>query len=157
MKKLVFGILALSFVFTSCFKSPKCEYDPCLNAATQADITALQQYIDTNSIVATRHCSGVFYRIESVGTGKTPTACSDVTVQYKGYLIDGTVFDQSTSPVTFNLGMLIPGWKNTLPLISSGGRIVIYVPPSLGYGSQVNGPIPANSILVFEIDLIDVP
>jgi FKBP-type peptidyl-prolyl cis-trans isomerase FkpA len=157
IKRVGLGLLLIVLIFTSCFKSPQCQYDPCMYSATTADIAALQQYIDTNSIVATQHCSGVFYRIESEGTGKTPTACSDITVQYKGYLTDGTVFDQATSPVSFNLGGLITGWKNTIPLIKAGGRIVLYIPPSLGYGNQAAGTIPANSILIFEVDLIDVP
>jgi FKBP-type peptidyl-prolyl cis-trans isomerase FkpA len=54
------------------------------------------------------------------------------------------------------LGQLIVGWQKGLPLISSGGKITLYIPPSLGYGSAAAGSIPANSILIFDIELISV-
>jgi len=80
-----------------------------------------------------------------------------------GRLTNGTVFDQSPAggTKTFTLGGLIPGWQKGIPLISSGGKITLYIPPSLGYGSvdvkQNNIVIiPANSILIFEIDLVAV-
>lgn len=102
------------------------------------------------------HCSGVFYSIQAEGTAANPTACSNISVTYKGMLTNGSVFDQTATPVGFNLGMLVPAWRNVLPLIKGGGRIIMYVPPTLGYGSQANGPIPANSILIFEVDLVTV-
>jgi FKBP-type peptidyl-prolyl cis-trans isomerase FkpA len=83
-------------------------------------------------------------------------------VKYKGQLTNGNVFDQTTTPVSFNLGSLIEAWKKGIPMIKPGGKIKLYCPPSLAYGSQVirdnagNTVIPANSILIFEVELTNV-
>lgn len=155
MKKILVLAFVLSAVFLACNKkSDPCDYDPCAFKAPDSEIQSVRAYIDGNSITATQHCSGVFYRIENQGTGNQPSACSAVSVKYKGYLTNGTVFETTTSPVTFDLRNLILGWVNTIPLIKAGGRIVVYIPPTLGYGNRAQGPIPANSILIFEIDLV---
>lgn len=75
-----------------------------------------------------------------------------------GKLTNGTIFDQTQGNNTYSnyLTSLIKGWTNGVPYIKTGGRIILYIPPTLGYGSQANGPIPANSILIFDIDLINV-
>lgn len=159
MKKISVWALTVTLLFAACSKNKdnnKCEYDQCANKAPQSEIQAVAAHIAANNITAVQHCSGVFYTIENPGTGKNPTPCSNVSVKYKGYLTNGFVFDQQTSQVDFNLSRLVSGWRNVLPLLKAGGRIVLYIPPSLGYGSQAYGPIPGNSILVFEIDLVAV-
>ncbi len=159
LKKVVLGILVVA-AFAGCLKEGTntstftCTYDSCAVKAPDAEIQRVKAYVDSAGINATQHCSGVFYVIDTLGTGKTPTACSDVAVTYKGTLTNGTVFDQNTTGVAFNLGSLIRSWRNTIPLIREGGKMRLYVPPTLGYGSQANGPIPANSILIFEIKLL---
>ena len=98
----------------------------------------------------------MFYTIDVMGTGTTPTVCSNLAVTYEGKLTNGTVFDATSTPVAFNLNGLIPAWQSGLPLIKAGGTIHLYVPPTLGYGNQQVGPIPPNSILVFRVDVISV-
>jgi FKBP-type peptidyl-prolyl cis-trans isomerase FkpA len=157
MKKITVFTLGWALFLSSCNKeNDSCNYDSCGTKAPDSEIATLQNYITSNSIAATMHCSGVFYSIQSAGTTGSPTACSNISVTYKGMLTNGTIFDQTATPVGFNLGMLVPAWRNVLPLIKGGGRIIMYVPPTLGYGSQANGPIPANSILIFEVDLVTV-
>jgi FKBP-type peptidyl-prolyl cis-trans isomerase FkpA len=157
MKKLAVLAFGLALFLLSCSKkNDSCNYDGCAIKAPDSEITTLQNYLSSNSISATMHCSGVFYSIQSAGTGGNPTPCSSISVKYKGMLTNGSVFDETSTPVSFNLGMLVPAWRNVLPLIKGGGRIIMYVPPTLGYGSQANGPIPANSILIFEVDLVSV-
>src|SRR5678816_1005024 len=101
----------------------------------------------------------MYYTVDAAGAGSSAIACSTVGVKYKGQLTNGTVFDQATSPVSFNMGGLIEAWKKGIPLIKAGGKIKLYCPPSLAYGSQVirdaagNTVIPANSILIFEVEL----
>ncbi len=68
---------------------------------------------------------------------------------------NGNVFDKSTAPVAYSLLNLITGWKNGLPLIKKGGKIKLYIPPALGYGQNQYQSIPGNSILIFDIDLLD--
>jgi len=144
------------FFFNSCLKKTECGYDACDFVAPSSEIQAVQSYLTSNSIVATQHCSGLFYTIDNAGTGKAPGACSGITITYQGKLTNGTVFDQQTSPVSFSLSGLISGWKNGVPQIKEGGRIHLYIPPSLGYGSQQTGTIPPNSILIFDITLVAV-
>ncbi|GAB2553902.1 hypothetical protein GCM10027190_00420 [Spirosoma areae] len=133
---------------------------PCAQAAVttkapQAEITALKQYIDANRITATADDRGFYYTIQSAGSGAKPTVCSNVTVNYTGKLTDGKTFD-SGAGVSFGLNQLIVGWQEGIPLVAPGGSITLYLPPSLAYGSQAQNGIPANSILIFTIDLVRV-
>jgi FKBP-type peptidyl-prolyl cis-trans isomerase len=96
----------------------------------------------------------LFYVIENEGTGAAPTVCNNISVTYEGKLTNGNTFDKAESPVVFNLSQLITGFKNGIPLIKVGGRIRLYVPPSLGYGSSQTGSIPPNSVLVFTVNLV---
>ncbi len=98
----------------------------------------------------------MYYTILDPGTGQAPEVCDGVSVKYIGKLTDGQTFDESADPVIFNLSTLIGGWQLGIPLIKTGGKIRLYIPPSLGYGSQSTGSIPANSILIFDIDLVAV-
>jgi FKBP-type peptidyl-prolyl cis-trans isomerase FkpA len=141
-----------------CFKDPKpakCSYDPCAYKAPDSEVQAVESYLASKGITnAVKHCSGLYYVIDSAGTGVQPDACSYVAVHYKGSLTNGNVFDERD--YQFALNQVIQGWANGVPLIKKGGKIHLYIPPSLGYGSQPNGPIPANSILIFDITLYDV-
>lgn len=96
-----------------------------------------------------------------VGTGPTALPGDTVTVDYIGTLTDGTVFDnsyESGKPITFRIGAgeVIKGWDQGVPGMRVGGKRRLTVPPELGYGSQATGSIPANSTLVFEIELLSV-
>jgi FKBP-type peptidyl-prolyl cis-trans isomerase FkpA len=121
-----------------------------------SEITAVEAYLENKGIKdAVKSNYGFYYKIDVQGTGTKPTVCSNVTLYYQGKLVDGTTFDQTgSSPVTFQLGQLITGWQLGLPLINAGGKIKLYLPPSLGYGSRAVGSIPANSVLIFEITLV---
>lgn len=154
-------LFALSFLvlFSGCMKADEasCEYDECGYKAPQAEIQAVQDYLTANNLQATQHCSGLFYRVENPGTGTRPNACSYVQVNYKGMFTNGTVFDESDQgPASFYLSQVIQGWTNGIPQVKAGGRIILYIPPSLGYGRDNYQSIPGNSILVFEVDLLAV-
>src|SRR5215203_3267196 len=163
MKKLLL-ISLISLVLINCKKNDsdsgpqQCTYDSCAIKAPAAEIQSVKDYLATNSITATQHCSGLFYKIENAGTGVAPNACSYVTIKYVGKLTNGTIFDQTQGNNTYSnyLTSLIRGWTNGVPYIKTGGRIILYIPPTLGYGSQGSGPIPANSVLIFDIDLLGV-
>jgi FKBP-type peptidyl-prolyl cis-trans isomerase FkpA len=167
MRKFLFlPLLLLSIVpfFTGCFKDPepfKCTYDSCSFKAPQAEILRVQSYLDSLSLTATQHCSGLFYRIDNAGTGPAPEACSGVNVKYIGSLTNGDIFDSTSLGANLSLASVISGWRNGLPMLKEGGRIKLYIPPSLGYGNREirqNGvlKIPANSILVFDVQLVKV-
>jgi FKBP-type peptidyl-prolyl cis-trans isomerase FkpA len=159
MKRL-FIFCSLVLLFVSCNKpsvNTGCQYTASTFVAPTSEITSLQNYITANHPAAIQHSSGLFYEINNPGSGITvPEVCSAVTVKYTGTLTNGTMFDQNTTGVSFTLGQLILGWQKGIPLIKKGGSINLYLPPSLGYGSAAVGSIPANSILVFTIQLLDV-
>lgn len=98
---------------------------------------------------------------EKVGDGAAAATGKKVTVHYTGTLTDGTKFDSSVDrnePFTFTLGegRVIQGWEQGIQGMKVGGKRKLTIPPSLGYGSQANGPIPANSTLIFEVELLKV-
>lgn len=159
MKNIVFALLFIS-AFTGCMKGnvneTTCTYNECDVKAPAAEIEQVQAYLTANGINANQHCSGMFYVIDSAGTGVAPTVCNTVVVMYEGKLTDGTTFDKSTDPISFPLTNVIVGFRNGLPLIKTGGRIRLFIPPSLGYGSTPRSSIPANSILIFDVSLQQV-
>ncbi|MFI5253329.1 MAG: FKBP-type peptidyl-prolyl cis-trans isomerase [Bacteroidota bacterium] len=101
---------------------------------------------------------GLQYKILHEGTGKMPTLEDTVTVNYRGYLIDGTEFDNSYkrgSPATFPLGGVIQGWQEALQLMKTGAKWQIFIPSNLGYGEKGSGAgIPPNAVLIFDVELI---
>ncbi|MCH4244383.1 FKBP-type peptidyl-prolyl cis-trans isomerase [Acinetobacter gerneri] len=104
--------------------------------------------------------SGLQYKITQQGTGKSPNKSDIVRVQYKGQLTDGTVFDSSydrEGPIEFPLDQVITGWTEGLQLLKEGGKMVLYIPPKLAYGDEgVSGTIPANSVLIFDVELLKI-
>ncbi len=103
--------------------------------------------------------SGLKYEVVTEGSGAKPTASSTVTVNYRGVLPDGTQFDSSYDrgqPATFSVGGVIPGWTEGLQLMSVGSKYIFVIPPNLGYGAAGQGPIPPNSTLIFEVELLSI-
>jgi FKBP-type peptidyl-prolyl cis-trans isomerase FklB len=104
--------------------------------------------------------SGLQYKVLTKGTGKNPTATSDVTVHYTGKLIDGTVFDSSVQrgqPASFNLSQVIRGWTEGLQLMKEGDKWLLFIPFELAYGERGQGAqIPPYSTLIFEVELLKV-
>jgi len=153
MKHFFYFLLFLSVYCCSCKKDSQ----SCAVAVTvpDAEINALQDYISKNNIPAERDSRGFYYRVEEAGTSQRPSSCSNITVGYVGKLIDGTIFDQNPN-ATFALNGLIKGWQEGLPLIGEGGKITLYLPPSLGYGTNGSVNIPPNSITIFSVTLYKV-
>ncbi|WP_369828808.1 FKBP-type peptidyl-prolyl cis-trans isomerase [Flavobacterium sp. 1] len=124
------------------------------SAANDAEIV---KYIADNKLNAVKTASGLYYVIDEAGTGKQPTATSNVTVAYKGYFTNKTVFDQSTANgVSFNLQQVIKGWTEGIPYFKEGGSGKLLIPATLGYGSNNYSTIPGGSVLIFDIKLISV-
>lgn len=156
MKKYGFTLLLFSTLLGGCQQvdSP-CTQATVATEAPQEEVTALKQYIETNNINAKADKRGFYYSVQKAGSGEKPTVCSSVTVNYTGKLTNGEEFDSGRG-VSFGLNQLIVGWQEGIPLVAPGGSITLYLPPSLAYGSQEQNGIPANSILVFTIDLIKI-
>ena len=115
----------------------------------------IKAFIASKGWKADSLASGIFYVIDEPGMGTTnPTASSSVSVKYKGYTLDGKIFDQNDAGVTFNLGNVIEGWKQGIPLFKKGGKGKLLIPAKLAYYNGTTG-IPPYSPLVFEIELIN--
>lgn len=100
--------------------------------------------------------SGLQYIILEPGSDVHPSATDTVTVNYTGSLLDGTVFDKTSGePAVFPLDRVIPGWTEGLQLLGVGGKAKLFIPSKLGYGAQAVGNIQPNSVLVFDVELLD--
>jgi len=103
--------------------------------------------------------SGLQYKVVSAGTGKQPKDKDTVVVHYTGRLIDGTEFDSSVKrgqPAEFPVNAVIPGWTEALKMMHVGDKWQLVIPPELAYGAQGRPGIPPNSVLIFDVELIDV-
>lgn len=104
--------------------------------------------------------SGLQYKVEREGTGKSPGAADTVEVHYRGTLINGTEFDSSykrNKTIEFPLNRVIRGWTEGLQLMKEGGKNTLYIPSGLAYGSQgAGGVIPPDATLIFEVELVKV-
>jgi len=103
--------------------------------------------------------SGLQYKVMKEGTGAQPKSSDTVTVNYRGTLLDGTEFDSSYKrgqPATFAVGGVIKGWTEALQLMKVGSKYQLFIPASLAYGEQGRPGIPPNSVLTFEVELMDV-
>lgn len=103
--------------------------------------------------------SGLQYVVVTEGKGKTPTVNDTVKAHYKGTLINGEQFDSSYDrgqPAEFPVNGVIKGWTEALQLMKTGGKMKLFIPSELGYGPAARPGIPANSVLVFEVELVDV-
>ena len=101
---------------------------------------------------------GLHYIISQQGTGEFPNSISNVTVAYKGYYTDGSVFDESTtSGVTLNLQNVIEGWTIGIPKYREGGNGILLIPSALAYGTSGSGSVPGNTVLIFDVHLIAIP
>jgi FKBP-type peptidyl-prolyl cis-trans isomerase FkpA len=158
MKKILFGFLVAG-ALSGCLKTNEtgnttCTYNECGVVAPANEIQTVKDYLDNNGIAATQHCSGMFYTIDEPGTGDSPNVCNTIAFTYEGKLANGNVFDKSTQPIVYRLSQLIRGFQNGIPKLKTGGRMHLYIPPSLGYGANASGSVPANSMLIFDVTLV---
>lgn len=158
--KVFYGVVLIVLVtLFSCKKEEAtCGFTNPTKIATTVETDSLRKILVQQGISATQHSSGIFYVINTAGTGATPGICSYISTVYTGKLLsNGSVFDTNTA--AFTLGMLIDGCQYGLKLIQAGGSISLFIPPSLGYGAtaQTNSQgtviIPANSYLRFDFQL----
>lgn len=104
----------------------------------------------------TTTATGLQYEVLQEGQGAMPSATDNVTVNYRGTLIDGKEFD-SGNGISFPLNRVIPGWTEGLQLMKEGARYRFFIPSALAYGERgAGGAIPPNADLIFEVDLIKV-
>jgi FKBP-type peptidyl-prolyl cis-trans isomerase len=103
--------------------------------------------------------SGLQYKVLTAGTGASPKTTDEVTVNYRGTLINGTEFDSSYKrgqPANFQVNRVIPGWTEALGLMKPGAKYQLFIPPQLAYDLRSAPPIPPGSLLIFEVELLSV-
>jgi FKBP-type peptidyl-prolyl cis-trans isomerase FkpA len=145
------------FLAIACLSVLSCKKDVSPEEQLQIDIQKIKDYLTANNLTATETASGLHYIITQEGTGNNPTLSSNVTVKYKGYLLDGMVFDQTSgsTTATFPLANLIEAWQEGIPLLKKGGKGTFLSPSALAYGPNGVPGIPGNSVLIFEIELVN--
>lgn len=164
MKKLLFPLIILAIFIASCNDD-----DDKVAEQLKIDIELIEKYITDSSLTAQSTESGLHYIMEEEGTGDRPDIFAYVTVSYKGYLLDGTVFDEGE--VDGNpLHMYVEGWQEGIQLFKQEGKGKLFIPSKLGYGTKEKTKyeyddegnisdtltIPANSVLVFDFSLDSV-
>ena len=159
MRKLMLGLVVLMLTISGCKKDADCPENNAVAPAAEEQM--VKDYLTAKGISATKHKSNMYYQVVNAGSGGAPNQCATVEVNYKLSLTNGNVVPQPTTNQVFNLQGLIPAWIQGIPLIQKGGSIRLFTPPSLAYGAQAqrdangNITIPANSVLIFDINLIN--
>lgn len=152
MKYILTSFLALT-LFISCNSND----EPKKTDYTVENEKEIVDYIAKNKLTAQRTDSGLYYVINEPGDGAQPTASSNVTVAYKGYYSNGSIFDQSKAEgISFGLNQVIKGWTEGIPYFKVGGSGILLVPSHLGYGPFDYNGIPGGSVLIFDVKLISV-
>lgn len=165
--KIFVSVLVAFIVIAGCTKKDAtCGYQDSATIAPASEVEQLKDSLDSAGVTATLHPSGFYYHINSAGSGTgVANLCTTVSVTYKGELFSGVVFDSTKAGqvANFQLGEVIVGWQKALPLVSKGGDIDLYIPPTLGYGpNPVRDPatgntvLPGNSYLVFHVHVQDI-
>ena len=166
----VFWSFLFAVVLWGCLKSDnpgqqQCDYTDSQTIAPDSQVQKVKAYLDSNNITAEKHPSGFYYTINSQGNGGTVVnLCSIIIARYKAKFTNGAVFDSTAanSTVNFALGRVIVGWQKAIPLVKGGSELTLYIPPSLAYGpndvtdNMGNVIIPGNSILIFDIEVLDI-
>ncbi|HNB81195.1 MAG TPA: FKBP-type peptidyl-prolyl cis-trans isomerase [Chitinophagaceae bacterium] len=153
--KIAYTVKIVKVVDATAFQKQKAE-----KAGKQREIDEqlIAEYIASKHLDMKKTGSGVYYHIEKEGNGTHPKETDIISINYKGRLLDGTEFDASPAgkPMESPLNQLIPGWIEGIPLFSVGGKGTLIIPSSLAYGGASMGKIKANSVLVFDIELVDI-
>ena len=129
------------------------------------DDKILQDYFAKNHIKPLKTSSGLYYTISMEGNGEKPHVGQTVNVNYTGMFLDGKKFDSNTDtdfhhtqplPVEVGKGRVIKGWDEGLLLLGKGAKATFYIPSNLAYGAQERNPIPANAILKFDVEILNI-
>ena len=150
MKNIKFTLFFLTIILISCAKK---------KAEEQATIDKqlIENYVEDNNLLGQFTSTGLWYSIQTNGTGVQAYNGATVKVIYAGFLLNGTAFDASENTgATFSLNNVIKGWQQGIPKFKEGGKGKLIIPSALGYGTQAQGSIPKNSVLIFNIELLEV-
>lgn len=148
-------------VLTAVILAAACSSDPSGPEPTDPLAISYAPALNVDFTRMTQSATGLWFEDVVLGDGDLPEVGAAVDVLYAGYLSDGTLFDQvddPEDPFRFFLGVtnLIPGFTEGVSGMRPGGKRKLVIPPQLGYGFQPFGPIPANSVIVFDVELLAI-
>lgn len=146
--KNIFWILSFVLILTSCGKYSDEEI--------KSFDDTIAAYVKKNNLDMTKSDSGLYYKIHEEGEGESIKQTAMISAIYTGKLLDGTVFDERKEPMELTLKNLVHGWREIAYYLKPGGKATIIVPPQLGYGQQKLPQIPENSVLIFDIEIVEV-
>lgn len=157
MKKLVFLLPALFIALAACDTDQVFDEEEQL----QVDIDLIEAFLAENNLDAdTLQPSQMRLIIHQQGSGSNAEFGSSVVIHYTGFLLDGTEFDSSIGSSPFDVvigrGNVIRGWDIGLRELNAGTRATFYIPSGLAYGNNRQGIIPPNSVLIFDIEILDI-
>ena len=145
--KYLLGFIVAALLIASCKKDDN---------QREIDDMLIMEYVDSMNLDAESTASGLYIVIDEPGSDEHPTVNSTVSVAYRGEFLDGDVFDSSNgSPVTFGLWNVIEGWQEGIPYFGKGGSGMLIVPSHLAYGPSGYLSIPPNTVLAFDVELVD--
>lgn len=152
MRLLLLFLLTLIMPLASCLKDL-----PTPEEQLADDIKIIESYLKSKNLTAKSTASGLHYIIDQPGGGGSPTLQDTVTVEYKGYFTNGTVFDQTEAgkTISFPLKNVILGWQEGMQLLQKGGKATFLLPSGLAYGPYGQGPIGPNTVILFDVTLVD--
>jgi FKBP-type peptidyl-prolyl cis-trans isomerase FkpA len=153
MKKIIFA-----FVIILVALAPGCVKEPCKDVNISEETSAIMDYAIANGLTITQDVSGLFYQVIDPGSGAPPTNTSFIFVKYTGRYLNGNIFEQQLDHTLtgWPLNSLVPGWQYGIPLVAKGGKIRLVIPSSLAFGCEGRPDvIPSNTVLDFEIELVD--
>ena len=162
LSKFGFGLSVLCGLI-ACSPAPETTESQTQNTETTMsnETNASQAFLEANAkkdgVIVT--ASGLQYLVMQSGSGKTPGPTDTVKAHYHGTFIDGSVFDSSVergAPLDIGVNRVISGWTEALQLMQEGDKWKLFVPSELAYGKRGTGPIPADTALIFEVELIEV-
>ena len=154
--RLLPPLLALALPLAACGDDDATTAPPSTGATIETTTFAPSLGIDVSASGWTRTASGLYYRTLATASGTSATVANGqrVSVRYTGWLANGTQFESSTYTFTLGRGEVIAGWDQGIVGMRVGERRQLVIPSALGYGDRANGPIPANAILVFNVEVL---
>ena len=155
----IFSLVMFCMALLAC--GGDCDLELIIPESVNTDIAMqndaeIQDYISANGLDAQMTESGLYYTTENSGGINKPDLCQSVTAIYTGYLTNGVVFDSSgIEGRNFPLDNVILGWQEGIPLFGVEGKGKLLIPSKLGYGPRSLEMIPSNSVLIFDIEILE--
>jgi FKBP-type peptidyl-prolyl cis-trans isomerase FkpA len=150
MLQRIFAFIILLIIAGSCSKD--------VTDYSATDKKIIEDYLVSHNLTAQSTSSGLYYIIDRPGGTNHPNINSTVRASYKGYFTDDSVFDESYSsgkPINFTLNAVIKGWQEGLQLIGVNGKIKLLIPSALAYGATGKGSVPPNTVIIFDVELVE--